>query len=71
MLRTGAKIYILLEIAAGIAVGFLAIFVIAGFCLNNGLACHPFVIVGAVIAGVFCIGALLNAVREFFNVIKE
>jgi hypothetical protein len=71
MLRMGMKIYILLDSAAGIVFCFLAIFVVIVFCLNYDLPYHPFVIVGAVIAGVFCIGALLDAVREFFNVMKE
>lgn len=69
--KTGAKIYILLDSAAGIVFCCLAIVFVLVFCLNNDLAYHPFIIVTAVITGVFFLGALLDAVREFFDVMKE
>jgi len=70
MLRTGAKIYILLDILGGIVVSFLALFVIAGFCLNNDLAHSPILIAGAVIAGFLFIGMFFVAVTDIIDFMK-
>jgi len=70
MLRMGAKIYILLDILGRIVVSFLALFVIAGFCLNNDLVHNPIIIAGAIIAGFLFIGVFFVAVTDIIDFMK-
>jgi len=71
MLRKAAKIWILLEIIGGMIISILALFFIAGFCLNNDLNYRPIFIAGAIIIGLFSIAVFYVSVKDLIDILKE